>query len=35
MDNLVIEINTFEIIFVRKFNEKYYEEVFKKAYILL
>ena len=34
MDNLTIG-NTFEIIFMRKPNEKYYEEVFNKAYILL
>ena len=30
-----MDINTFEIIFVWKFNEKYYEEVFHKAYIVI
>ena len=35
MNNLTIGKNTSEIIFVRKPNEKYYEEVFNKGHMLL
>ena len=34
MDNLTIG-NTFKFFFVQKSNEKYYEEVFNKAFILI